>query len=132
MRVIDTFACVPVLAELTLAYAVGGLPLLYIDYTSLWLCQSLTLWFNLANHPVSAPTVDKSSDVILAIDFPNVLFRGIHSFLWIAALVGESSHRHHHNNSSHAKRPGVDLPYHLFVRPLQAAGLVWNVKVPSR
>ena len=46
MRLLDTFACVPVMVELFLAHQLGGLPALWVVYTSLWLSQTVTLWFN--------------------------------------------------------------------------------------
>ena len=46
MRLLDTFACVPVMMELFLAYQLGGLPALWVVYTSSWMSQTVTLWFN--------------------------------------------------------------------------------------
>lgn len=33
-------------------------------------------------------------------------------------LLGEDKHKHHHIHPTLARRPGPDLPYHLFLRPL--------------
>ena len=59
------------------------------------------------------------------------LFAFFSHFQWVAQLTGESAHDHHHDHSSLARRPGVDLPYHLLVRPLHAAGLIWGLKLPK-
>ena len=62
---------------------------------------------------------------------PYALFAFFSHFQWVAQLTGESAHDHHHDHSSLARRPGVDLPYHLLVRPLHAAGLIWGLKLPK-
>merc|ERR1711871_1361578 len=51
IRILDTFSGVPVIVELLVAYALGGLPCLWASYTSGWLSQTVTLWFNIINHP---------------------------------------------------------------------------------
>jgi len=136
IRIIDTFACMPVITELVLAHSLFGMTGLYISYTSLWGCQALTLWFNIANHPVSTTSINKASDTTPSdaaeLNAPNVLFRFLHSFIWIASLIGESSHRHHHDYSQLAHRPGMDLPFHMFVKPLHSCGLVWNLQLGDR
>lgn len=64
--------------------------------------------------------------------YPNIFFRGLNHVQWVAALCGEDSHEHHHSHGGLAHRPGVDLPYHVFVRPMRALGLIWNVEVKGR
>ena len=44
---------------------------------------------------------------------------------------GGKQRQHHHDHAALARRPGVDLPYHLMVRPLHAMGLIWAVKLPK-
>ena len=41
-------------------------------------------------------------------------------------LTGESGHHHHHDHAMLARRPGPDLPYFLFVKPLVALGILWS------
>jgi fatty-acid desaturase len=60
---------------------------------------------------------------------PNIFFDAINKFQWIAALVGEDQHGHHHLHATLARRPGIDLSFQVFVRPLHALGLVSNVNV---
>jgi len=43
-----------------LGYCFLGRPGLFLAYTSGWMCQTITLWFNIANHPV--PPVSTSSN----------------------------------------------------------------------
>ena len=102
---------------------------------SSWGSQIMTLWFNVLNH-LPHPTVEhgnacKASDVKLECS-PNLFFWLMNRFQWIGKLVGEDTHGHHHNHGSLAHRPGLDLPFHIFVRPLRACGLVWNIKINGR
>ena len=52
---LDTFAIVPVALEFTLCHALWGLPGLWVAYSASWLCQAVTLWFNVVNHPPHHP-----------------------------------------------------------------------------
>ena len=52
--------------------------------------------------------------------------------LWVGVLCGEGTHAHHHAFGSLAHRPGIDLPFHIFLRPLLALGLVWDAKLAGR
>eukprot|EP00908_Phaeocystis_cordata_P005434 Transcript_15910.p1 GENE.Transcript_15910~~Transcript_15910.p1 ORF type:complete len:398 (+),score=97.95 Transcript_15910:94-1194(+) len=140
-RLIDTFSFVPVTLELVLSFLLGGPLALWLSYVSGWMSQTLALWFNVANHPPvqkqeKGKCVSSDSSVWLFAEehvasmAPNALFAFFNHFMWVAQLTGEAEHDHHHTHSALAIRPGVDLPYHLMVRPLRAAGLVWNVKLP--
>jgi fatty-acid desaturase len=51
MRIIDTWSWVMVGVEMVVSYWCFGRTGLFIAYTSSWLCQTITLWFNIANHP---------------------------------------------------------------------------------
>jgi fatty-acid desaturase len=51
MRVMDTWSWLVVFCELCLSYIWFGRDGLFICYTSGWLCQTITLWFNVVNHP---------------------------------------------------------------------------------
>lgn len=132
MRILDTFAFVPVITEQCLSFALFGYAGLYITYTSQWLCQALTLWFNIVNHPPLNEKEMKAVDYVGNVQPPNFLFRFVHSFLWVANLIGESAHHHHHTHAALAHRPGPDVPFHIFVRPLCACGLVWDLKMGDR
>jgi fatty-acid desaturase len=71
-----------------------------------------TLRFNIENHPFRKETRKVRCT---AID---------HGLL--ADLVGERYHEHHHRVPYAAARPGIDLPYWLFLMPLQKLGLIWE------
>jgi stearoyl-CoA desaturase (Delta-9 desaturase) len=43
-------------------------------------------------------------------------------------LVGEAYHEDHHDHPRRAKRPGLDVPYLAFLRPLEAMGLIWDLQ----
>jgi hypothetical protein len=51
MRVIDTWSFLVVALEMLLSYHFLGRTGLFVAYTSAWLCQTMTLWFNICNHP---------------------------------------------------------------------------------
>lgn len=64
IRIIDTWAFTFVSLELWLSYIFLGAPGLFVAYTSGWLCQTITLWFNVANHP--PPTKEKKASAAAA------------------------------------------------------------------
>jgi fatty-acid desaturase len=141
-RLIDTFSFVPVSLELILSYTLCGPGGLWVSYASGVLSQSLALWFNVMNHPPHQKTADHpcasvdSANYVVPEDYqsimaPNLLFGAINTCVWVAQLTGEGAHDHHHDHAALARRPGVDLPYHLMVRPLHAMGLIWAVKLPK-
>ena len=51
MRLMDTWSWVFVFIELRLAHSLFGLEGLFVSFTSGWMCQAITLWFNVVNHP---------------------------------------------------------------------------------
>lgn len=111
VRVLSTFACVPVMLEQYVAYRLGGLPGLWVSYTSSWLCQAITLWFNIVNHPPHEKgqeccTASDTSDAS-KLTPPTPPLRFLNSFLWVTGLIGEEAHLHHHAYPRRAKRPGV-------------------------
>ena len=61
----------------------------------------------------------RASDV-KAPEAPNLFFAAMNRCLWISNLVGEDTHGHHHSFGSLAHRPGIDLPFHVFVSPKRA------------
>jgi stearoyl-CoA desaturase (delta-9 desaturase) len=46
-----------------------------------------------------------------------------------AYILGEHQHKDHHEYPTKARRPGPDLPYHLFLRPLAKLGAVWDLRM---
>jgi fatty-acid desaturase len=141
-RLIDTFSFVPVTLELVLGYMLGGPGGLWVCYASGVLSQVLALWFNVVNHPYDARSADHpcasrdSTNYFIPVEHqtsmaPNLLFSAVNTCVWVGQLTGEAAHDHHHDHASLARRPGVDLPFHLMVRPLQALGLIWAVKLPK-
>ena len=62
---------------------------------------------------------------------PQILFSFLNLNLFIAALAGEDGHGHHHQYAQLAQRPGLDLPYRLFVYPLRRFGLIYDAKLLS-
>lgn len=129
LRIIDTFAFVPGLVELMLAYTYLGPAGLYVSYTSAWMSQCITLWFNVAQHPPTMePTCKASDSVGEGLVAPNVMFGLLNRLLWVPKLVGEEKHHHHHEYPRCGHRPGLDLPYWLFVKPLEMSGLIWQIR----
>lgn len=51
LRIVDTWSWAFVCLELCLSYYFFGSGGLFVSFTSGWLCQSITLWFNVVNHP---------------------------------------------------------------------------------
>ena len=133
-----------VLTEMLIANALAGSAGLWVSYVSANFCQVITLWFNVANHPPEVAAHKRSAsggsdarDFCAATDSPsslapNLFFRLLRLTSVFSPLVGEDTHSHHHMHPQLAHRPGRDLPYHLLVAPLAAAGLVWDVKVKGR
>ena len=62
IRVLDTFAGACVAVEFYLAHRFGGLPALWVAYVSATLCQTVTLWFNIVNHPPRQPGAPDKCD----------------------------------------------------------------------
>lgn len=131
LRMLDTWSFSVMWVELLLAYAMGGVTGLFIQYTGSWLCQTMTLWFNLANHPIT-----KVPGTCTAQDDKGPLMVYYPAFVMLNTLypvfglfVAERNHKHHHNHSNLAKRSNVDGAYYSFVLPLQMMGIIWDVKV---
>lgn len=130
LRLVDTWSFLVPLLETVGAYFLFGKEGLFVSYTSLWLCECITLWFNIANHPAHAKgEVCKASSVrgwpkewYPAFQMLNIL----HPFL--GYFAGEIGHDDHHDHPMLAKRDEVDLGYFLFILPLAKLGLVWDVK----
>jgi len=131
MRVLDTWAWVCVFAEMAAAYHLLDAPGLFVSYTSAWICQSITLWFNIANHPPQVEEKCKASNESegrFELNSNFLPFHVLHAlFPLFGFFVAEGEHKHHHNNAALAQREQGDTAYWMFIAPLEALGLVWNV-----
>jgi len=129
LRLVDTWCFAVVWAEMLLAYKVFGRDGLFISYTSLWMCQTITLWFNVANHPVSIPKKCKAASYRVQPEQWYPAFQLLHLLHPLfATIVGEKDHDDHHKHSMLAKRGAADLAYYVSILPLHKLGLVWDVK----
>jgi fatty-acid desaturase len=142
VRVLDTWAWTVVSLELLAAYAVFGREGLFLAYTSGWICQVSTLWFNIANHPPEkapqAHAPEKKTKTCMASNTHAVwqeqqrylpfLFLDMLSKVFFT-FIDEGEHESHHTHASLAKRSKGDSAYWSFIRPLEELGLVWNVNV---
>ncbi|KAL3811509.1 hypothetical protein ACHAXA_000413 [Cyclostephanos tholiformis] len=138
LRLLDTFAFAVCSVELCLAYYLLGREGLFVSYTSMWICQAGSLWFNITNHPPHAndSTAGGAGKVCNASNgkgrptgwYPAFWFL---DFIcpYFSGLASESAHADHHDHFMLAKRDEYDVMYHAFVRPLEMLGLVWDVKV---
>jgi len=149
-RLIDTWAAVPCLLEMALMHRAFGTSGLWVAFVSGWLSQVCSLRFNVTNHlpdPTTAPPPARRAGggnaPCIALDSglgrpgahirpPNLFFTALDCLFIMSWLNGESSHHHHHSFAALAHRPGCDLPFHLFVRPLHALGLIWDVQTKGR
>ena len=136
IRVLDTFAGACVAVEFYLAHRFGGLPALWVAYVSAVLCQTVTLWFNIVNHPPRQPGAPDKCDASdhtnsALVEPPTPVFKFLNLFLWCTDLVGEETHLHHHEHPAASHRPvnkGVDFPYYAIIWPLKKAGLLTRLK----
>lgn len=130
LRVLDTFSFIFVTLEMITAYYLYGREGLFVAYTSTWICQTITLWFNIANHPEDVPGVCKASNFKAK---PHCYYPAFHflDFLYpfFAVVVGEGAHEDHHTHFMLAKRDSTDCAYYGLVMPMQSLGLVWDVKM---
>mmetsp|Transcript_19190 Transcript_19190/g.40199 ORF Transcript_19190/g.40199 Transcript_19190/m.40199 type:complete len:373 (-) Transcript_19190:99-1217(-) len=133
LRLLDTWSFVVCTAEMYLAHRYFGREGLFVSYTSIWICQTITLWFNIVNHP---PDVHPEK-VCQATNFKGGSMAGLYpTFRLLDALystfgliVSEAAHEVHHVHFMLAKREKYDVMYHSFVLPLEKMGLVWDVKI---
>lgn len=130
LRIVDTWCFTVVWVELFIAYQLFGREGLFITYTSLWLCQTITLWFNVANHPANAPGTCKASSFRAAPEEWYPVFQLLHLLYQpiTGTILGENNHDDHHKHSMLAKRGEHDIAYYVSVFPLKMLGLVWDVK----
>jgi len=133
MRILDTWAFLTCSAELVLSWYCFGNVGLFVTYISAWLCQAITLWFNVANHPPAIKDRKcKATDERAAILYEECGMYLPFYFLdalypLYAAIVMEGEHQHHHDHAQLAKRSKFDTAYYGFIKPLELLGLVWKV-----
>lgn len=133
---------VPIAVAHAAFYAYGGVKwCVFVSMMSGVLCQLLTMYFNVVFHSFEpkapAPGVSIVADdasagrdekkkaggggagfpgggVCRAVDLP---------FDPLSNIFGEAHHAWHHKHPLAFKRPGLDLPYWLFIKPLLAVGV---------
>lgn len=132
LRLVDTWSFAVCTLEMYLAYRFFGREGLFVSYTSIWLCQTITLWFNIVNHPPET----KTDKVCQATNHQGHSTMYYPLFLLLDRLYGafgkivsEAAHDDHHVHASLVRREKYDVMYFAFVWPLEKIGLVWNVKV---
>jgi len=129
-RIIDTWSWTFHSLQLTTAYLLFSNQGLFIAFTSGWLSQTITLWFNVANHPpfetaTCKASNDKASPTSLYLPFYILdMLYPLFSF-----FVAEGEHQHHHDHATLAKRCPNDTAYWCFLFPLEHLGLIWKVNV---
>ena len=130
LRILDTWSFAVTTAEMMAVSYFFGRDGLFVSYTSIWICQTVTLWFNIANHPEDAPgAVCKAANYHNSPKEKYPAFHLLHIlYPLVGNLVGENGHHTHHEHFQLAKRDSTDMAYYLFIMPLEAMGLVWDVK----
>ena len=131
LRLLDTWSFAVCSLEQLVSYTLFGREGLFVTYTSMWICQTITLWFNIANHPPDA----HPGKVCQATNYRGKP-TGYYPAFWLldalyplfGVLVSEKNHDDHHVHFMLAKRETYDCMYYAFVWPLEKMGLVWDVK----
>lgn len=105
LYVFEVFPWAPVWMVHYTFYKFGGISMLiFVSMLSSILCQLLTLYFNVIFH-----TGDENLETCRAIDNPMDI---------LSNIFGESYHKHHHTYPKLSKRPGFDIPYWTFIKPM--------------
>mmetsp|Transcript_8442 Transcript_8442/g.15383 ORF Transcript_8442/g.15383 Transcript_8442/m.15383 type:complete len:350 (-) Transcript_8442:174-1223(-) len=132
LRLLDTWSFAVCTAEMYAAYHCFGREGLFISYTSIWICQTITLWFNIVNHPpdthpgkICQATNHRGKSTGWYLPF--LLLDQLYPLF--GTIVSEAAHDDHHVHFMLAKREKYDVMYYSFVWPLEKMGLVWDVKV---
>jgi len=113
LRVLERVWMVPpMVLNAWVGYAAGPHAMVCLITLPMLLCNLITTLFNVEYHPPRNP--HKEGRACKAVDNARLL----------SELVGESYHDDHHHRPSKARRPGLDLPFWLCIRPLYALGLV--------
>jgi len=104
---------------LYLLYSCLGFHSALIYLNSACMSTLFTLYFNVAFHPAENEKFDPNNKTCTAADI-------VHDVL--ALMHGEAYHDDHHKFPQKANRPGWDWPYFYVIRPLELAGIVYNLK----
>jgi len=151
LRVLDTFAFAICSIELAASYHIFGREGLFVTYTSMWMCQAGSLWFNITNHPLPITSDDDTTAKLINGPATTAAGSGSRACLasngkgrangwypafWfldficgpLSTVASESAHADHHDHFMLAKRDEYDCMYYVFVRPLELMGLIWDVK----
>jgi len=113
LALMENFYWAPIALSHALSYAYGGIGwCVYVSMMSGVLCQVLTLYFNVVFH--SPPEGSDTKGTCKALDLP---------YDPLSNVFGEAFHAWHHRHPMAHKRPGIDLPYWFFIKPLLAAGI---------
>ena len=107
----ESFNMLPVILHHYLFYVYGGIAwAVYVSMLSGILCQLLTMYFNVAfhSHEPQEGVQCKASDI------PTDP---------LSQIFGEAYHLWHHENPRAFARPGLDLPYYFFIKPLLVLGV---------
>lgn len=130
LRILDTWSFLFVGMELYAAHYFLGNEGLFVAHTSAWLCQTITCWFNIVNHPAEKEEKCKASDGKIKLQswyLPFHILDVLHPIF--SLVVMEDEHEHHHKHAALAKRSPYDSAYWLFLKPLELIGLVWDIQV---
>ena len=84
-----------------------------------WIPSVITLLFTLRSNLINHPKSNKKK--CKAVDNPGIIPK-------VGFILGEGFHADHHNYAGRAKRPGLDLPYLLVLKPLNYFGIIWDLK----
>lgn len=131
LRLVDSWAFAVCALEMYAAYLLWGREGLYVSYTSQWLSQTITLWFNIANHPPDEKpdqVCQASNRKTTSLSGRYPLFMLMDQLLYLSVVVGEATHDDHHVHFMLVKRERFDIMYYSFAWWLEKAGLIWDVK----
>jgi stearoyl-CoA desaturase (delta-9 desaturase) len=107
----ESFHMIPVITMHYIFYIYGGIGYcVFVSMLSSIMCQALTLYFNVMAHGNK-----ETSKSCKALDNPSDT---------LSNLFGEAYHEWHHTHPIEFHRPGIDLPFYLFINPLIAMGVI--------
>tara|TARA_B110000008_G_C16965900_1_gene561987 strand:+ start:2755 stop:3222 length:468 start_codon:yes stop_codon:yes gene_type:complete len=93
-------------------YNYGIATMVFVSMWSSILCQLLTLYFNVAFHKHETDHTQNCQ----ASDIPYDI---------LSNIFGEAYHKHHHKYPGLKKRPGLDIPYWTFIKPMTVCGFFY-------
>ena len=131
LRLLDTFAFSVCSLELAMSYYLFGREGLFVSYTSMWICQTGSLWFNITNHPPGEhpeKACQASNGKGKATGYYPAFYFLDFICPFFSGLASEAAHADHHVHFMLAKRDKYDVMYYTFVWPMELLGLIWDVK----